>query len=140
MRNTSKGILVYLLIAFGLAWIFWEIPIRMGISVRPGLVLLLPLQLLVTSILATPILWGEEFGWLRLRTGSIWSSSLAHSATNAIGGSLTALLFLGEPNGLFWGYLGVLSWIPLGALCAWIVLTGQLAPQPPAEQSGGALP
>jgi len=28
------------------------------------------------------------------------------------------------------GYLGLLSWVPLGILCAWIVLGGQ--PQPEA--------
>jgi membrane protease YdiL (CAAX protease family) len=148
------------------------------------------LQALLTAIIATPLLWGEEFGWrgylqirlmarrpllaaiitgviwgiwhypinqqgynypdnrilglfifpvftvllsiilgwLRLKTGSIWSASLAHSATNTIGGGLTILLFMGAPNWIFVGYAGILSWIPLGALCAWIILTGQLAP------------
>ncbi|MGC9523001.1 MAG: CPBP family intramembrane glutamic endopeptidase [Anaerolineae bacterium] len=151
--------------------------------------IILPLQLLITPWLATPILWGEEFGWrgylqrrlfpkrptlaavstgviwglwhlpinlrgynfpehpalgmvlftvgtvwlsiifgwLHRRTGSIWAPSLAHAATNAIGGSLTLLLFMGGPNWLFVGYFGLLGWIPLGTLSAWIVLTGQLA-------------
>ena len=66
------------------------------------------------------------FGWLRTRTGSIWPASLAHSATNAVGGSLTLLLFTGGPNWIFVSYVGVLGWVPLGILCAWIVLTGQL--------------
>ena len=34
MNTRTKGIVVYLLIAFGLAWIPWEIIIRHGISVR----------------------------------------------------------------------------------------------------------
>jgi membrane protease YdiL (CAAX protease family) len=282
-KPTAKGVISFLLLAFGLAWISWEIPIRLGVlphnplfqvaalpggfapaiaaiivrrwithegfadaGLRPHLrkwpyylvgwllplvmtaciVILavalglsqpdftlkqalavlapgnagslpaipgyvwavLPIQLLITALVATPILWGEEFGWrgylqlrllaqrpllaaiatgviwgmwhlplnirgynfpdhpllgllvfpvsttlisiifgwLRLRTGSIWASSLAHAATNAVGGSLTMLLFAGRPGGIFVSYLGILSWIPLGALCAWIVLTGQL--------------
>jgi len=86
------------------------------------------LQALLVAIIATPILWGEEFSWLRIRTGSIWSASLAHAATNSVGGGLTVFLFMGGPNWVFTGYPGILSWIPLGALCAWIILTGQLGP------------
>ena len=281
MNNKTRGIAVYLLIAFGMAWIAWEIPLQFGLSPRsplfqlaalpgafapavaalivrkwvtregfadaglrlnlrkwpyylfawllplivtlvivvlaivlgvsqpdfslqrfsktlgpgaslpsipPNLWLVLPIQLLITALVATPILWGEEFGWrgylqirllgqrpllaavttgliwgvwhypinlrgynypdqpilglllfpvgtvllsiifgwLRLKTGSVWSASLAHSATNAIGGSLTALLFMGGPNWIFVSYLGLLGWVPLGALCAWIILSGQL--------------
>jgi membrane protease YdiL (CAAX protease family) len=286
MNNTTKGIVSYLFIAFGMAWIIWEIPIRFGVSPRsplfqlvvlPGgfapaiaaiivrkwitregfadaglrlnlrkwpyylvallfpllvtavivvlavalgisqpdfslqrflgtlvsgsaiprppltqlpsyLWYVLPFQLMIIALVATPILCGEEFGWrgylqprllkqrpvmaalttgliwgvwhfplilrgydfpehpvlgmcvfpvdtillsiifgwLRMRTGSIWSSSLAHAATNAIGVSLTTLLFMGGPDWISVSYLGLLSWIPLGALCAWIVFTGQL--------------
>ena len=32
MIRQNKGILVFLLIAFGMAWALWEIPIRLGIS------------------------------------------------------------------------------------------------------------
>jgi membrane protease YdiL (CAAX protease family) len=286
MSNKTKGIISFLLLAFGIAWIAWEIPIRLGMfphdplfqlaalpggfapaiaaivvrrwvtregfadaGLRPNLrrwpyylvawllplavttcvVILaaalglgqpdftlkralavlapgnagplptipsylwaeIPILFLITALIATPILWGEEFGWrgylqlrllsqrpllaaiatgviwgmwhyplnvrgynfpdhpllglavfpvsttlisivfgwLRLRTGSIWASSLAHAATNAVGGSLTMLLFAGGPNLIFVSYLGILSWIPLGILCAWIVLTGQLGPE-----------
>jgi hypothetical protein len=34
MNTRTKGIVVYLLIAFGLAWIPWELVIRNGVSVR----------------------------------------------------------------------------------------------------------
>ena len=157
-------------------------------SLPPGAFVILPFQLMFTALVATPILWGEEFGWrgylqvrllgrrpllaaivtgfiwglwhipinlrgynfpdqpmigmpvfiistimlsiifgwLRVKTGSIWSASLAHSATNAVGGSLTLLLFTGGANWIFVSYVGVLAWVPLGLLCAWIVGTGQL--------------
>ena len=75
------------------------------------------------------ILLSVIFGWFRLKTGSIWPSSLAHAATNSIGGSLSALLFLGGASLSLVGYTGVLAWIPLGALCVWIVLSGQLKPE-----------
>ncbi len=288
MDSKSKGIVSYLLLAFGMAWILWEIPIRLGVSPRdslfqlvalpggfapaiaaiivrkwitregfadaglrlnlrkwpyylvawmlpllvtlfivvvavvlgisqpdfslqraltslrpgtsvpvlpPGIWLAIPIQLLVTSLIATPILWGEEFGWrsylqlrlfgerpllaalvtgliwgvwhfpliirgynfpdhpvtgmlifpvgtillsiifgwLRLRTGSIWASSLAHSATNVIGAGITTLLFMGGANCILVSYLGPLGWVPLGALSAWIILTGQLRPEPAPE-------
>jgi membrane protease YdiL (CAAX protease family) len=67
------------------------------------------------------------FGWLRLKTGSIWPSSLAHAATNSIGGSLTFLLFLGGGNSLtLVAYNGVFVLVPLGLFCLWLLLSGQL--------------
>ncbi len=158
---------------------------------------ILPIQLMITTLIATPLLWGEEFGWrgylqlrlfahrpvfaavitgliwgvwhyplnlrgynfpnnpiagllvfpislvflsvifgwLRQRTGSIWSCCLAHAATNAIGGSLTLLLFAGGPSLIFVSYLGILSWLPLGILSAWIIFTGQLKPNAGHEYS-----
>jgi len=284
MSSKTKGVVVYLLLAFGLAWAFWAIPLLKGLSPRspvfqlaclpgglapavaalvvrrwitregfadaglrlnlrawryylfawlspffiagvivalaaafrisqpdfsferalkivtpetdlsaslpPMIRLLLPLLMMVQAILVTPLLWGEEFGWrsylqirlcaerplwaavatgliwgvwhyplvfagyqfpdhprlgllvfpvgtvlvsiifgwLRLRTGSVWPVSLAHASTNAIGASLTVLLFMGGPHWIWVCYLGVLGWIPLGAICAWIILSGQLRP------------
>ena len=292
MNSETRGVVVYLLLAFGMAWALWEIPLLFGVSPRnplfqlavlpgafapavaaivvrkwvtregfadaglrlnlrrwpcylvawllplpvtaiivalavvlgigrpdfslmralrtlapegasvpalpPNLLLVVPVQLLITALLATPILWGEEFGWrgylqmrllhrrpllaavatgliwgvwhyplnlrgynfpnhpllalvafpvstvllsiifgwLRLKTGSVWAASLAHAATNAVGGSLTVLLFAGGPDLAFVGYLGLLGWVPLGALCAWIVLGGQLQPEAVTPCSG----
>ena len=151
----------------------------------------LPLQLLVVAIIATPVLWGEEFGWrgylqlrlladrplwaavatgliwgvwhyplmlfagynfpddrllglvvfpvstvllsvvfgwLRMRTGSIWAPSLAHAATNVVGSSPLVLLFFGGPNWVLLSYVGVVGWVPLGALSLWLLATGRLKP------------
>jgi len=285
MTSKTKGIVVYLSIAFGMAWILWEIPLQMGLTISnplfqlvvlpgafspavaclivrkwvtregfadaglklnlrkswpyylfawllpllvipviviltvalgiaqpdfslqrafgelaPGqsmppelasLVWLLPIQALITALIATPLLWGEEFGWrgylqirllsdrpllaavatgliwgvwhyplnlrgynfpehpllgllvfpvslvlisivfgwLRLRTGSVWSASLAHAATNSVGGSLLIMLFVGGAPLVLVSYLGILSWVPLGALCAWIISTGRFRPE-----------
>ncbi len=111
----------------GLIWGMWHYPlILLGYehyeNIGVGL-LVFPISTILLSII---------FGWLRLKTCSIWSSSIAHGATNSFGVSLTLLLFLGGPNFTLVSYLGVLSWIPLGALCAWILLTGKLRSAPSA--------
>jgi membrane protease YdiL (CAAX protease family) len=72
------------------------------------------------------------FGWLRARTGSIWVTCLAHSATNGVGGALLAFLYLGGGSFLVTSYVGMLGWIPLALLCMALLLTGQLKrPRPP---------
>ena len=66
---------------------------------------------------------------IRCDSGSIWVTSLAHAATNAIGGSLTLLVFLGGGDFLYVSYLGLLGWVPLGSLCVWLVASGRLKPR-----------
>jgi len=107
----------------GIIWGVWHYPLNLrgyNYPEHPYLGLLVfPISTVLLSII---------FGWLRLRTGSVWAPSLAHAATNSVGGSLTVLLFLGGPDFLFSSYLGLLGWIPLGAVCLWIILTGRLKP------------
>ncbi len=105
----------------GIIWGVWHYPLNLRGYNYPEHPLLGLLIFPVSCILISII-----FGWLMARSTSIWTVCLAHSATNAIGGSLTLLLFFGRADFLFTGYLGLLSWIPLGALAAWIVLTGRL--------------
>jgi uncharacterized protein len=111
-------------IATGLIWGIWHYPlILLGFQRydQPWLGLLVfPIFTIWLSII---------FGWLRLKTGSIWSACLAHGATNAIGGSLTTILFLGSPNWIFVNYGGILAWIPLGIICGWIISGDRLNPK-----------
>jgi hypothetical protein len=79
------------------------------------------------------------FGWLRSKTGSVWVTCLAHSATNSVGGALLAYLYLGGGGFLLASYVGVLGWIPLGLLCLGLLVTGQFKQSQPALASG-ALP
>jgi tetratricopeptide (TPR) repeat protein len=106
----------------GVIWAIWHYPLMLRGYNFPDNRLLGLLVFPVSTISLSII-----FGWLRLKTGSIWSSSLAHAATNGIGG-LTLLLFGGGASMLFVSYVGIMGWIPLGALSAWIVSTGQLNP------------
>ena len=288
MRN-PRGVIAFLILTFGIAWISWEIPIRMGIPATSGIFqlyalpgafapaiaailvrllggegfadaglrphlkrwpyslfgLLLPIavagmivleveqfgighpdftmaaaiklyagrgfplhaaanlglliipQLLVTAIITTPLLWGEEFGWrgylqprlfpgkpilaalatgpiwavwhypvvlrgydfgdqayagaavmlvscvlisfifawLVERTGSIWSSSLAHAATNGVGGAMTVLWFAGLKQPVLTSYIGVLGLAPLFAVCLAIFFFGRRS-DPMARAAG----
>ena len=113
----------------GLIWGVWHYPlIFLGYehyeNIGAGLVVF-PVCTVLLSII---------FGWLRLKTGSMWASSIAHGATNSFGASLALLLFLGGAKFIWVSYLGILSWIPLGAVCAWILLTNQLDAPAPASR------
>jgi membrane protease YdiL (CAAX protease family) len=108
-------------VATGLIWGAWHYPINLRGYNFPGH----PIAGLIVFPVST-VLLSIVFGWLRLRTGSVWATSLAHAATNALGGSLTTLLYLGGSDMMIVGYLGLLAWVPLGALCAWIIFSGQL--------------
>jgi hypothetical protein len=108
----------------GTIWAYWHLPLNLRGGNFPenpklGALVIFPVGAIFLSII---------FGWLVQKTGSIWSSSLAHAATNGIGGSLFIALFGGGANFLFVSYGGILGWIPLGALSAWIVFTRQLKP------------
>jgi membrane protease YdiL (CAAX protease family) len=72
------------------------------------------------------ILMSIILGWLRLKTGSVWVTCLGHAAANGLGGTLTSYLYLGGGHFVFASYAGILSWAPLGALCAGILLFGGL--------------
>lgn len=111
-------------IATGIIWGYWHFPAAIRGYSYPdnpiiGALFMYPIFGIVFSII---------FGWLVQKTGSIWSSSLAHAATNVVGGTLSILLFGGAANFLFASTAGLLGLISLGAMSAWIVFTGQLKP------------
>jgi len=104
-------------IATGIIWGLWHLPVILRGYEFPGNRAVVTAVFCVGTVLISII-----FGWLREKSGSIWVTSLAHSATNAIGGSLTVLLFADPPRMLFTGYLGILSWVPLGLFSIWIIV------------------
>jgi uncharacterized protein len=119
----------------GLTWGIWHYPVILAgfegyDDVRLGLVIF-PVFTILQSIVQ---------GWLRQQSGSIWTSCLAHSAVNGVGGALTAYLFFGAGHFLLTSYTGILGLIPLGAVCAWIVLTHRLAVDARAPYDPSSLP
>jgi membrane protease YdiL (CAAX protease family) len=120
-------------VATGLIWGAWHYPLMLfaGYNFPDD-----PLLGLVVFPVST-VLLSIVFGWLMLRTGSVWAPSLAHSATNVVGSSLVLLLFFGGPNWILLSYVGVLAWVPLGGLCLWIVATGRLKPPARTPSSMG---
>lgn len=100
----------------GIIWGVWHYPLILRGYNYPGHPLLGLLMFPIGTVLLSII-----FGWLRERGGSIWVASLAHSATNAVGGSLSLLLFFGVASQTLVGYQGVLAWPPLLALSVWII-------------------
>jgi membrane protease YdiL (CAAX protease family) len=107
--------------ATGLIWAIWHYPmILMGYLFSGNLLglVLYPINMVITSIL---------YGWLRLRSGSVWTASLAHATGNTVINPLLESLLPTAEWTLVWaGY----RLITLAGLCAWIVLTGQLKQQP----------
>ncbi len=106
----------------GVIWGLWHFPAAIRGYSYPdnpivGALIMYPIFGAVLSII---------YGWLVQKTGSIWSSSLAHAAANAVGGDLFIILFGGGASFLYASIGGILGLIPLGALSAWIVFTGQL--------------
>lgn len=111
-------------VATGIIWGYWHFPAAIRGYSYPdnpvaGALVMYPILGIVLSII---------FGWLVQKTGSVWSSSLAHAAVNVVGGGLTIFLF-GGAKLLYASLGGILGLIPLGALSAWIVFTGQLKPE-----------
>lgn len=106
------------LLIVGVAWGLWHAPVlllgynyplhhRLGVLVMVGFTV-------VTGIL---------FGWLRLSTGSIWPSVLAHGALNASAGSLVLFVRAGtHVDTALAGITGLTGWIlPLLVIAVLVV-------------------
>jgi membrane protease YdiL (CAAX protease family) len=125
-------------VATGLIWALWHAP-----GLLRGTMLSIDLALSVVAFALGTVLESIVLGWVRLRTGSIWPGTLFHAANNtAIGSStLTTLTYAMTGRGWDWSWISwVLSLIPLAALCAWIILTGQLRSQGTTEGAGEESP
>lgn len=100
----------------GIIWAVWHYPVTLRGYNYPdhpvlGSLLFIPITVLLSFL----------FDWLRRRTGSIWTASLAHAATNSIG-SLAMLWFAGTPGPTVASFGGLLAIGPLLLICllAWL--------------------
>jgi membrane protease YdiL (CAAX protease family) len=106
----------------GLIWGIWHWPLLARGFDSAGDPLTSQLLLCVCAVFLSII-----FGWLREKSGSVWVTSLAHAATNGIGGSLTTLWFPDHSKTFLVGYFGLLSFIPLGLFSLWIAVRSKRA-------------
>lgn len=84
------------------------------------------------------VAWGILFGWLRLRSASIWPAVLAHGSLNAAAG-LVLLVAASQPDLALAGPLGVAGWIVAVVVIGILVLTGQFRQQPELADAPGRL-
>lgn len=114
-------------IVTGLIWGVWHFPLLIRVPELP----LHPMLTLVIFPVAT-VLYSIIFGWLRNRSGSIWTASLAHSAINNMRGPLLLALFAPRLDML---PIVLLSLVPLAFVALLIVAFGGLSPTSTADKN-----
>jgi membrane protease YdiL (CAAX protease family) len=125
---TSNGVLTSLLLS-GAVWGVWHAPLTLLGYNYPRLGSWAALTFIGFCVLA-----GVLFGWLRLRTGSVWPAVVAHGSLNAVA---APVLLLGDaaapPNELLAGVTGLVGWVLLAvAGTALLRLSPVRRPQPVA--------
>ena len=116
------------LLIVGVVWGLWHAPlILLGYNFgRPDIS---GLGLMVGGCIMVGIL----FGWLRLRTGSVWPAVFAHAALNGCGAMLLGLVIdagAQTPDTALVAFLGVAGWIVSAIVIVVLVATGQFRKQP----------
>jgi len=105
-------------VATGVIWAVWHYPVTLRGYNYPDHPILGSLVFIPVTISLSYL-----FDWIRRRTGTIWTASLAHSATNSTGG-LAAIWFAGAASPVIVGFGGLLAIPPLFMACACVFLFG----------------
>ncbi|RLP74522.1 CPBP family intramembrane metalloprotease [Mycetocola tolaasinivorans] len=114
------------LIVSGVIWGLWHTPIIL-LGHNFGLTNGFGVLLMVVGC----VFWGVLFGWVRLRTGSIWPAAIGHGSLNAAGGLVFLVTQAGAPMDLaLVNPLGVSGWIVLAVIVLVLYLTGQFKHEP----------
>ncbi|MEU7610609.1 CPBP family intramembrane glutamic endopeptidase [Micromonospora sp. NPDC049204] len=115
-------------LATGLIWAVWHYPLPFLGYIEFSNVTL-GLLVWTVSFLCQEII----LAWLRLRSGSIWTTSVAHAGNNMTLSLLTGTL-LGEASNVI--AVTVLMTAPMAAVAGWILLSGRYraVPQRPPHQ------
>jgi membrane protease YdiL (CAAX protease family) len=112
------------LLLSGAIWGLWHSPVIL-LGYNFGRTDLTGVALMTVGCVA----WGILFGWLRLRSASVWPAVVAHGALNAAAG-LVLIFAAATPDPALAGPLGVAGWIVIAVVTAVLVLTGQFRRQP----------
>jgi membrane protease YdiL (CAAX protease family) len=126
--------LVPALLLSGLIWGLWHAPLILLGYNYPGAPGWLALLLMVGVCTVT----GAVFGWLRLRSESVWPAAIAHGAFNAAAGLSIVFVASGqEVDTVHAGILGWSGWLVPLVLVVVLAATGQFRPSPAwAERAG----
>lgn len=112
------------LLISGAIWGFWHSPVIL-LGYNFGRTDITGVLLMIGGCVA----WGILFGWLRLRSASLWPAVIAHGSLNAAAG-LIVIVAATQPDLALAGPLGVASWIVLAVVVLVLALTGQFRQQP----------
>lgn len=77
--------------------------------------------------------WGVLFGWVRLRSGSIWPAVIGHGALNAAASSMMVVTFAADQTSLNMALvnpLGVPGYIVIAVVVLILVISGQFGREP----------
>ena len=110
------------IIASGVIWGLWHAPLVLLGYNYPGV----PGWLGVLAMMGMCTAIGGVFGWLRLRSGSVWPSALAHGSFNAAAGLSVVFSSASQPfDATQATILGWTGWIVPIVIVAVLVATGQ---------------
>ncbi|MHC2185927.1 membrane protease YdiL (CAAX protease family) [Rathayibacter agropyri] len=109
------------LIISGVLWGAWHAPIiLLGYNFDEPNLVGVGLMIVATTLV------GVLFGWLRMRSETLWPAVFAHGALNAAGGLVTLFAAQGDSaNPVLAGPLGVGSWIAFTVVLVVLVHTRQ---------------
>lgn len=120
------------LVLHGVVWGVWHAPIVLlgynyGITSPVGVLLMTVFTVLI----------GFLFGWLRMRTGSVWPSTFAHGAINGSAGTLLiAFLPPDDAANLAASPLGWIGWVLIALITAILAITRTFRWAPQAALRG----
>lgn len=128
------------IVVSGVIWGLWHAPlILLGYNYP-----LAPGWLGLVMMTGMCIIVGAIFGWLRLRSDSVWPAALAHGSFNAAAGIFVIFTMAGQPvDTVHASVLGWSGWIVPALLVVAIVATGKfrLRPTPVTGRlAGGGVP
>ncbi|MGI5292593.1 CPBP family intramembrane glutamic endopeptidase [Nonomuraea polychroma] len=126
---SGNGVLAGLLFS-GAVWGVWHAPLTLLGYNYPRLGSWAALFFIGFCVLA-----GVLFGWLRLRTGSVWPAVVGHGSLNAVA---PAVLVLGDatapPNEVLVGVTGLVGWVLLAVVCVALLRFFPVRPPQPAAE------